>query len=73
MTAPHDDLDLRIAEYRINGFTVFEDAIPVELVDALHKAFMPLLEAVRARNSQELSGDLATGRGRPGLSQPVHG
>ena len=27
---------------------------------------MPLLEAVRARNSQELSGDLATGRGRLG-------
>ena len=66
MTAPHDDLDLRIAEYRINGFTVFEDAIPVELVDALHEAFMPLLEAVRARNSRELSGDLATGRGRLG-------
>ena len=66
MTAPHNDLDLRIAEYRINGFTVFEDAIPVELVDALHEAFMPLLEAVRARNSQELSGDLATGRGRLG-------
>lgn len=66
MSAPHDDLDLRVAEYRINGFTVFENALPEELVDALHEAFMPLLEAVRARNSRELSGDLATGRGRLG-------
>ena len=66
MNAPNDDLDLRVAEYRINGFTVFENALPVELVDALHAAFMPLLEAVRARNSRELSGDLATGRGRLG-------
>ena len=66
MSAPHDELDLRVAEYRINGFTVFENALPEELVDALHEGFMPLLEAVRARNSRELSGDLATGRGRLG-------
>jgi len=65
-TSENGDMDLQVGEFRINGFTVFENAIPVDLVDELRAAFDPLLNAVRNRNSSELSGDLYMGRGRLG-------
>ena len=51
------DLDLKLAELKINGFAVFEDLVPVEKIDRFRGAFMPLLEAVR-------EDDVATGPGK---------
>ena len=61
------DLDLKLAELKINGFAVFEDLVPVEKIDRIREAFMPLLETVRERESTVRSdevGDIRTGRGR---------
>ena len=46
-TRPKYDLDLKLAELKINGYVMFEDFIPVEKVDRIREAFMPLLEEVR--------------------------
>ena len=43
MTAQPDyDLDLKLAELKINGYVTFEDLIPVETVDRIREAFLPL-------------------------------
>ena len=64
------DLDLKLAEFRINGYVLFEDMIPHEIIDRIAVAFMPLLEQVRERET-ELSnvenGDLESGLGRQQL------
>ena len=64
------DLDLKLAEFRINGYVLFEDMIPHEIIDRIAAAFMPLLEQVRERET-ELSnvenGDLESGLGRQQL------
>ena len=61
---PSYDLDLKLAEFKINGFCIFEDLMPVEKIDRIREAFTPLLEAVRARDDPEPSGDRRTGEGR---------
>lgn len=48
-TSPDYDIDVKLAELKINGYVVFEDLIPVATVDRIHAAFMPLLETVRAQ------------------------
>ena len=42
------DLDLKLAELRINGYVLFENLIPVEKIDRIREAFLPFLETVRA-------------------------
>ncbi|MEM7124854.1 MAG: phytanoyl-CoA dioxygenase family protein [Chloroflexota bacterium] len=58
------DLELKLAELRINGYVLFENLIPIEKVDRIREAFLPLLETVKARHDPVESGDIRTGRGR---------
>ena len=61
------DLDLKVAEFRINGFTVLEDVLSVETVDRIREAFLPMLEHVRTREdgiAPKEWGELRTGYGR---------
>ncbi|MAE63140.1 MAG: hypothetical protein CMJ18_02605 [Phycisphaeraceae bacterium] len=61
------DMDQKIAEFRVNGYTVFEDLIPVEKIDRMREAFMALLDQVRERETEIRDveeGDLRTGKGR---------
>ncbi len=51
MATPNQyDLDLKLAELRINGYVLFENLIPVEKIDRIREAFLPYLETVRAHN-----------------------
>ena len=69
MTTTIDDVDieLKLAEFRINGYVVFEDLFPHAAIDRIVAAFVPLLEKVRARET-EISGvergDIETGMGK---------
>jgi len=69
-TLENVDLDLKLAEFRINGYAVFEEMIPHDIIDRITAAFMPMLERVRERET-ELSkfenGDLESGHGRQQL------
>jgi hypothetical protein len=61
------DLDLKLAELKINGFAVFEDLVPSEKIDRIYDAFMPLLDHVRQRETEfkpREVGDLRVGKGR---------
>ena len=61
------DLQIKIAEFKINGFTLFEDLVAPGKIDELCAAFMPLLEHVRSRETEIGAaevGDLRTGQGR---------
>ena len=61
------DFDLKIAEFKINGYVVFEDIIPEKTIDGIREAFMPLLENVRERETELSpveSGDVRTGLGK---------
>ena len=61
------DFDLKIAEFRVNGYSVLEDILPVETVDRISEVFLPMLEHVRTRESGFADGewgDLRTGFGR---------
>ena len=64
------DFDLKLAEFRINGYVALEEMIPPEVVDRIAGAFMPMLERVRQRET-DLSnverGDLKSGLGRQQL------
>ena len=52
MTAqPEYDLDLKLAELKINGYVTFEDLIPVETIDRIREAFLPL--SGRGEDSQQ--------------------
>ena len=69
MTARCEDIDfdLKIAEFRINGYTVLEDVLSVDTVDRIREAFMPMLEHVKEREpgiADKEWGDLRTGFGR---------
>ena len=55
------DLDLKLAELRINGFVLLEDLIPVEKIDRIREAFLPYLEQVRA-HSEPANGVMLHGR-----------
>ena len=43
ITSSHVDFDLKLAEFKINGYTVFEDMIPLETIDRIRAAFLTLL------------------------------
>ena len=67
VTCQDIDFDLKLAEFKINGYTVFEDMLPPEKVDQIRAAFMPLLEHVSARETQVSNvelGDVRSGQGR---------
>ena len=73
-TIENTDFDLKLAEFKINGYAVFDDMIPLETVDRIRDAFMPLLEHVMERDGETPSsemdasvvetGDVRTGLGR---------
>lgn len=52
------DIDMKLAELRINGYAVFEDLIPVEKIDRIREAFLPYLEAVRTHSDPAGGVDL---------------
>ena len=61
------DYDLKLAEYRINGYVVFEEVLPPATIERVHAAFLPLLNHVRERDTEETKaerGDVRTGQGR---------
>ena len=61
------DFDLKIAEFRINGYAVIEDILSVETVDRIREGFLPMLKHVRDREAgfaDKEWGDLHTGFGR---------
>ena len=61
------DFDLRIAEFKINGYVVLEDMLPDETLDRVREAFTPMLEHIKERETEESSaetGDVRTGLGR---------
>jgi ectoine hydroxylase-related dioxygenase (phytanoyl-CoA dioxygenase family) len=61
------DLDLKVAELKINGYAVFEGLISAEIVDRIRAAFMPLLEQLRARETEvhpTERGEVKSGLGR---------
>lgn len=69
MPTTYDDLDfdLKLAEFKINGYLVLQDMIPGETIDRIHTAFTPLLEHVKERESKiapKERGDVRTGLGR---------
>ena len=54
MTAQPDyDLDLKLAELKINGYVTFENLIPVETIDRIREAFLPLLEEVKTHSNTQ--------------------
>lgn len=61
------DLDLKVSEFRINGFTVIEDVLSAATADRIREAFLPMLEHVRTREdgiAPKEWGELRTGYGR---------
>ena len=65
--APFSGARAKVAEYCIQGFTVLEDVISHEVLDRIEAEFMPLLEHVRNRDTEEQpaeTGDIRTGFGR---------
>ena len=69
-----NDIRQKLAEFKINGYVIFEDLLPAEKVDKLQAAFLPLLENVRAMTlghptpgpqfEPRVVGDRPTGQGR---------
>ena len=69
-----NDIRQKLAEFKINGYVIFEDLLPADKVDELQAAFMPLLENVRAMTlghptpgpqfEPRVVGDRRTGQGR---------
>ena len=47
---PGYDLELKLAEMKINGFVVLPQVVPKAQIAAMHEAFLPLLDAVVARD-----------------------
>lgn len=67
----HYDLQLKMAEFKINGFVFFENLVATTKTDNLCAAFLPLLEHVKARETeigQKEIGDLRIGKGRMQLT-----
>ena len=67
-TASDFDLDLKVAELKINGFTTFEDLVAPKKIDRIREAFMPSLDRLKAREEGEINpeerGAVRTGKGR---------
>ncbi len=49
-TSNQYDIDMKLAELRINGYAVFEDLIPVEKIDRIREAFLPYLDTVHTHS-----------------------
>ena len=67
VTCADAEFDLRIAEFKINGYVVLEDMLPEDTIDCVREAFLPMLEHVKDRETEESSvetGDVRTGLGR---------
>ena len=74
ITLARYDIRQKLAEFKINGYVIFEDLLPAEKVDELQAAFLPLLENVRAMTmghetpgpqfEPRVVGDRPTGQGR---------
>ena len=60
MRVPSFDLDLKLAEMKINGYVIFEELFPVETIDRIRAAFMPVMEQVR----EKTRGSIRICRGR---------
>ena len=45
------DFDLRIAEFKINGYVVLEDMLAGDTIDRVREAFLPLLQHVQRRSN----------------------
>jgi ectoine hydroxylase-related dioxygenase (phytanoyl-CoA dioxygenase family) len=61
------DFDLRIAEFKINGYVVLEDMLAGDTIDRVREAFLPLLQHVQERETEESNaevGDVREGKGR---------
>ena len=79
-TQPDYDLDLKLAELKINGYVTFEDLIPVETIDRIREAFLPLLEKVKTHSNTEgeevevraHTDDRLVVEGRLQIVQPLH-
>ena len=52
LTCADVDFELKIAEFKINGYTVFDDMIPVEKIDRIREAFLPLLAHIQERETE---------------------
>ena len=66
LTCADVDFELKLAEFKINGYTVFEDMIPLETIDRIRAAFLTLLENVQNRHREVTTvetGDVRTGKG----------
>ena len=44
---------MKLAELKINGYVTFEDLIPIETVDRIREAFLPLLEEVKTHSNTQ--------------------
>ena len=60
------DIDARLLEFRINGFTVFEDLIPPEKIDRILEAWVPVRDAGIERQGE----NPPRGRGRYNVRVP---
>ena len=63
-TASQPDLNQLVNEFLVNGFVVFEELIPLALIDAIYAQSRPLMDRVEGWNSTQLKGDRETGQGR---------
>ena len=67
LTCADVDFDLKLAEFKINGYAVFEDMIPGEKIDRIREAFLPLLAHIQERETEVSNvelGDPRIGQGR---------
>ena len=67
LTCADVDFELKIAEFKINGYTVFDDMIPIEKIDRIREAFLPLLAHIQQRETEVSNvelGDPRIGQGR---------
>ena len=67
LTCADVDFDLKLAEFKINGYAVFEDMTPEEKIDRIREAFLPLLAHIQERETEVSNvelGDPRIGQGR---------
>ena len=67
LTCADVDFDLKLAEFKINGYAVFEDMIPGKKIDRIREAFLPLLAHIQERETEVSNvelGDPRIGQGR---------
>ena len=77
MTSDYD-LDMKLAEFKIKGYVVFEDFVAVPTIDRMRETFIPLLDELREKTRHmDPSGTRDDRRapvaGGAGLQIPTHG